>query len=75
MRGDLNPQAAYPLIAQTMADDDAADPLVGQLPMKRGDVIVVEFPYADGGRGKNRPARSSFRTNATITGWPTRSWP
>jgi mRNA interferase MazF len=22
----------------------------------RGDVVVVEFPYADGGRGKNRPA-------------------
>jgi mRNA-degrading endonuclease toxin of MazEF toxin-antitoxin module len=24
--------------------------------MKRGDVVVVEFPYADGRRGKNRPA-------------------
>jgi mRNA interferase MazF len=24
--------------------------------MNRGDVIVVEFPYADGRRGKNRPA-------------------
>ncbi len=24
--------------------------------MKRGDVLVVEFPYADGRRGKNRPA-------------------
>jgi mRNA interferase MazF len=22
----------------------------------RGDVVVVEFPYADGSRGKNRPA-------------------
>ena len=24
--------------------------------MKRGDVVVVEFPYVDGQRGKNRPA-------------------
>src|SRR5689334_11324039 len=24
--------------------------------MKRGDVVVVQFPYADGNRGKNRPA-------------------
>ena len=24
--------------------------------MKRGDVVIVEFPYADGGRGKVRPA-------------------
>lgn len=24
--------------------------------MKRGDVVIVEFPYVDGGRGKNRPA-------------------
>jgi mRNA interferase MazF len=24
--------------------------------MKRGDVVIVEFPYADGQRGKNRPA-------------------
>lgn len=24
--------------------------------MRRGDVVIVEFPYADGGRGKNRPA-------------------
>lgn len=24
--------------------------------MTRGDVVVVEFPYADGRRGKNRPA-------------------
>jgi len=24
--------------------------------MKRGDVVIVEFPYADGRRGKNRPA-------------------
>ena len=24
--------------------------------MTRGDVVIVEFPYADGGRGKNRPA-------------------
>jgi mRNA interferase MazF len=23
--------------------------------MKRGDVVVVEYPYADGNRGKNRP--------------------
>ena len=24
--------------------------------MRRGDVVIVEFPYVDGGRGKNRPA-------------------
>jgi mRNA interferase MazF len=24
--------------------------------MTRGDVVIVEFPYADGRRGKNRPA-------------------
>jgi mRNA interferase MazF len=24
--------------------------------MTRGSVVVVEFPYADGSRGKNRPA-------------------
>jgi mRNA interferase MazF len=24
--------------------------------MKRGDVVIVEFPYADGRKGKNRPA-------------------
>jgi mRNA-degrading endonuclease toxin of MazEF toxin-antitoxin module len=24
--------------------------------MTRGDVVLVEFPYADGGRGKNRPS-------------------
>lgn len=24
--------------------------------MNRGDVVIVEFPFADGGRGKNRPA-------------------
>lgn len=24
--------------------------------MKRGDVVIVEFPYTDGQRGKNRPA-------------------
>jgi mRNA-degrading endonuclease toxin of MazEF toxin-antitoxin module len=24
--------------------------------MTRGDVVIVEFPYADGGRVKNRPA-------------------
>jgi len=24
--------------------------------MKRGDVVIVEFPYVEGGRGKNRPA-------------------
>lgn len=24
--------------------------------MNRGDVVIVEFPYADGQRGKNRPS-------------------
>ena len=24
--------------------------------MKRGDVVIVEFPYVDGKQGKNRPA-------------------
>jgi len=24
--------------------------------MKRGDVVIVQFPYVDGSRGKNRPA-------------------
>jgi mRNA-degrading endonuclease toxin of MazEF toxin-antitoxin module len=24
--------------------------------VKRGDVVIVEFPYVDGRRGKNRPA-------------------
>jgi mRNA interferase MazF len=24
--------------------------------MKRGDVVIVEFPYVDGQRGKNRPS-------------------
>jgi mRNA-degrading endonuclease toxin of MazEF toxin-antitoxin module len=24
--------------------------------MMRGDVVIVQFPYADGQRGKNRPA-------------------
>jgi len=24
--------------------------------MTRGDVVIVEFPYADGQRGKNRPS-------------------
>ena len=24
--------------------------------MTRGDVVIVEFPYADGRRGKNRPS-------------------
>lgn len=22
----------------------------------RGDIVIVQFPYQDGGRGKNRPA-------------------
>lgn len=24
--------------------------------MKRGDIVIVQFPYADGRRGKNRPS-------------------
>jgi mRNA interferase MazF len=24
--------------------------------MKRGDIVIVQFPYVDGSRGKNRPA-------------------
>ena len=36
--------------------------------MKRGDVVLVEFPYVDGRRGKNRPAVvvQNDRDNARI---------
>jgi len=40
--------------------------------MTRGDVVVVEFPYADGNRGKNRPAlvvqndRDNYRLANTV---------
>jgi mRNA interferase MazF len=39
---------------------------------KRGDVVIVQFPYADGRRGKNRPAliiqsdRNNGRLEQTI---------
>ena len=37
--------------------------------MKRGDVVIVEFPYVDGGRGKNRPSLvvQNDRDNARLT--------
>jgi mRNA-degrading endonuclease toxin of MazEF toxin-antitoxin module len=37
--------------------------------MKRGDVVIVEFPFADGQRGKNRPALiiQNDRDNARLT--------
>jgi mRNA interferase MazF len=37
--------------------------------MKRGDVVVVEFPFADGKRGKNRPSVvvQNDRDNARLT--------
>lgn len=37
--------------------------------MKRGDVVIVEFPYADGQRGKNRPAvvLQNDRDNSRLT--------
>lgn len=40
--------------------------------MKRGDVVVVEFPFVDGRRGKNRPAlvlqndRDNLRLTNTV---------
>lgn len=37
--------------------------------MKRGDLVVVEFPYVDGRRGKNRPvlAIQNDRDNQRLT--------
>lgn len=37
--------------------------------MKRGDVVIVEFPYVDGRRGKNRPSLvvQNDRDNARLT--------
>jgi mRNA interferase MazF len=37
--------------------------------MNRGDVVIVEFPYADGGRGKNRPSLiiQNDRDNGRLT--------
>ncbi len=37
--------------------------------MKCGDVVIVEFPYADGQRGKNRPAviLQNDRDNGRLT--------
>ncbi len=37
--------------------------------MKRGDVVIVEFPYVHGGRGKNRPALivQNDRDNGRLT--------
>lgn len=37
--------------------------------MKRGDVVIVEFPYVDGRRGKNRPALivQNDRDNVRLT--------
>ena len=37
--------------------------------MKRGDVVIVEFPYTDGKRGKNRPAviLQNDRDNGRLT--------
>lgn len=37
--------------------------------MKRGDVVVVEFPYVDARRGKNRPALvvQNDRDNGRLT--------
>ena len=37
--------------------------------MKRGDVVIVQFPYVDGQRGKNRPALivQNDRDNARLT--------
>jgi mRNA interferase MazF len=37
--------------------------------MKRGDVVIVQFPYVDGSRGKNRPALivQNDRDNARLT--------
>jgi hypothetical protein len=37
--------------------------------MTRGDVVIVEFPFADGRRGKI-VRRSSFKTIAIIADWP-----
>jgi mRNA interferase MazF len=40
--------------------------------MNRGDVVIVEFPYVGGGRGKNRPAlivqndRDNVRLSNTV---------
>ena len=31
--------------------------------MKRGDVVIVEFPYVDGSRGKNRPSLALKKMN------------
>lgn len=37
--------------------------------MKRGDVVIVEFPYVDGRRGKNRPSLilQNDRDNTRLT--------
>ncbi len=37
--------------------------------MKRGDVVIVEFPYVDGRSGKNRPSLvvQNDRDNARLT--------
>jgi mRNA interferase MazF len=37
--------------------------------MRRGDVVIVEFPYTDGKRGKNRPAAilQNDRDNGRLT--------
>jgi mRNA-degrading endonuclease toxin of MazEF toxin-antitoxin module len=37
--------------------------------MKRGDIVILEFPYVQGGRGKNRPALivQNDRDNTRLT--------
>jgi hypothetical protein len=52
MGDEIDPRAAYPLIDLAMADDDANGLSAQDLSMKRDDVVIVEFPCTDGGRGK-----------------------
>jgi mRNA-degrading endonuclease toxin of MazEF toxin-antitoxin module len=48
--------------------------------MQRGDVVIVAFPFATGGGGKNRPAavaqcdRHNQRLSSTIVATEQRSW-
>ena len=67
------------LVESTMREEDAGDPLARQLPelsamIRRGDVVIVDFPFTDQRAAKVRPALVGS-TMPTTTGGGRRSSP
>ena len=77
---EYDPREAYPFVEEVMREDDANDPSP-QLPilheagavMRRGDIVIVAFPYVTGGAGKIARL-SSFSATVIINGSQIRSW-